>query len=66
MLRLLAEGQALSVHAAARTVAESAAASNHSRVADVTRLRRKFVKAYGADPPEGKTWRDIEHQPNTN
>jgi hypothetical protein len=59
MLQLLAAGVAPSVLDAARRVAESMTCSSQSRSADITRLRTKFAKVHGTEPPAGKTWFDI-------
>jgi hypothetical protein len=66
MLRLLAAGHANSVYDAARKVAKTMAGSSQSREADITRLRTKFAKAYGIEPPAGKTWADVEGELNAN
>jgi hypothetical protein len=59
MLDLLVKGQALSVHHAARKIAKSMLVTSQSRDADVSRLRGKFAKAHGTEPPTGKTWGDV-------
>ncbi len=66
MLHLLASGQAVSVHAAARAVLSLIAAPGHSQEADIARLRRKFSAGYGTEPPAGKTWADVAQELNTN
>ena len=59
MLKLLAAGKRPSVLAAARKVA--AEGKPHQSVdADVSRLRRKFRQRWGTNPPEGKTWADVD------
>jgi hypothetical protein len=60
MLRFLAAGVAPSVLDAARRVAESIMESSQSREADTARLRGKFAKYHGTEPPTGKTWADVE------
>jgi hypothetical protein len=62
MLELLATGRAASVHNAARQAAELIPRTSQSPAADIGRLRRKFAKAYGTEPPEGGTWSML--QPN--
>lgn len=66
MLHLLAGGKANSVHDAARKVHDSIVGSSHSRDADITRLRSKFAKAHGTEPPTGKTWADVAGELNAN
>jgi hypothetical protein len=60
MLRLLAAGKARSVHDAASKVTASKPGPNQSRVAEIARLRKKFAKQHGTEPPAGKTWIDVE------
>ena len=63
MLRLLANGKAASVHAAARLVVASGDAKNTGTdESAVTRLRRKFSARFGTEPPPGKTWSDIARE----
>jgi hypothetical protein len=62
MMRFLATEQARSVHDAACKVADSTAGSSQSRAAEITRIRTKFAKAHGTEPPTGKTWADVEAQ----
>jgi hypothetical protein len=59
MLKLLATGKHPSVFAAAREVAVERM-PHQSADADVDRLRRKFRKRWGTDPPEGQTWADVD------
>jgi hypothetical protein len=59
MLDLLDKGQARSVHDAACKIAKSMVETSQSRVADISRLRGKFARAYGTEPPAGKTWGDV-------
>jgi hypothetical protein len=66
MLDLLVKGQAPSVHDAARKIAASMSGTSQSRDADINRLRGKFAKAYGTEPSEGKTWRDVAAELNGN
>jgi hypothetical protein len=56
MRDLLADGEALSVNAAAKKVASHAAGQSESST--VTRLRGKFSAKYGANPQLGKTSED--------
>jgi hypothetical protein len=64
MLGLLAAGDAVSVHAAAKLVA--ADATGASKGANILRLHRKFSTEYGLAPPPGKTWRDVQGESPTN
>jgi hypothetical protein len=64
MLELLAAGEALSVHAAAVIVADTAA--KHTRPALIGRLRRKFADTWGTEPPRGKTWADFARELHAN
>jgi hypothetical protein len=66
MLNLLVAGQAPSVHDAARKVAKTMAGTSQSLKADITRLRGKFAKAHGTEPPARKTWRDVAAELNGN
>lgn len=66
MLRLLASGEAHSVHDAARNIAGSIVRSSQSRDADISRLRRKFARDHGTEPPAGKTWSDVAAELNGN
>jgi hypothetical protein len=65
MLTLLAVGKVPSVLAAAKAVAD-ATKPNQSVDSEVVRLRRKFAKRWGTEPPNGKTWADVEHELNPN
>ena len=60
MMRFLATEQARSVHDAACKVADSTGGSSQSRTAEITRIRTKFAKAHGTEPPTGNTWADVE------
>jgi hypothetical protein len=62
MLRLLASGEAKTVWEAAGKVAGSA--PGQSLDATRRRIYRKFCDLYGTDPPQGKTWSDIECELN--
>jgi hypothetical protein len=62
MLHLLAAGKTRSVHDAAGKAAEMKVGSHQSRGAVIGRLRRKFTKEYGTEPPSGQKWRDVVHQ----
>jgi hypothetical protein len=63
MLRVLANGDELSVHAAARLVAESGTVKKTgSQKSLVSRLRKKFATKFGTSPRSGETWRDIEDE----
>lgn len=66
MLHLLASREATSVYAAAGKVADTITGSSQSRAADITRLRRKFARQHGTEPPEGKSWIDIESELDSN
>jgi hypothetical protein len=59
MLRLLAAGQTHSVHAAADRVVGTMVGVGQSRIASVTRLRTKFARDHGTNPPAGETWADV-------
>jgi hypothetical protein len=61
MLRLLANSEARSVHAAAK-IASYNHQKGHSRDADISRLRTKFAKKFGVEPPPGKTWAVVEDE----
>jgi hypothetical protein len=63
MLQLLADEEARNVHDAAAQVAKSMA--GHSLGANKKRIYGKFRSRYGTDPPEGKTWMDIQHELNS-
>jgi hypothetical protein len=65
MVKLLAAGEARSVLAASERVAgEGKPIQSHA--ANMGRLRRKFAKRWGTDPPEGKTWAEFDQELNTN
>lgn len=67
MLRLLANGKAKSVHAAARRVVASGIAKNTGTgESAVRRLRRKYAAKFGTDPLPGKTWNDIAREMEMN
>jgi hypothetical protein len=67
MLRLLAAGDACSVHDAARKISASMPqSSSQSRKADIARFRLKFRRDHGIKPPRGKTWVEVEDELNAN
>jgi hypothetical protein len=60
MLRLLANGQTVSVNAAALQVAPSnTVRKTGTEESAARRLGKKFSDKYGTDLPSGKTWSDI-------
>lgn len=63
MLRLLANEEAASVHAAAQCVVTSGTAKSTSSIeSTVKRLRVKFTAKFGIQLPPGKTWNDIARE----